>query len=143
MAGRLTRSLAVFPTVPPFTAASADELLGFLAKTDISVPLRTEGRTTAHVERWSTARFLSTYARSELIAYPIDVTPRDRPDVLLAMPNTTVGIEITEGIPTNWARTTALHDHREYENAYGPGQFCYPRLRTAPFGCLTRRSSGS
>lgn len=96
-------------------AETADQLLKLLAGIDITVPPRSE-RTTAQVERWSTARFLSTYARSALLSYPLQVTRRDRPDVLVAMPRAKVGIEITEAVPANWAKTSALHEEREYEN---------------------------
>jgi len=43
------------------------------------------------------------------------VTHRDRPDVLLEMPDRTIGIEITEAVPANWAKTSALHEDREYD----------------------------
>lgn len=102
--------------MPPISAANPNELLCQLAQLDISVPVRTEGRTTEHVERWSAARFLSSYARSSLIKYPLKVITRDRPDLLLSMPDSRVGIELTEAVPTNWARTSALHGHRGYEN---------------------------
>jgi len=101
--------------MPPIVAENAGDLLRQLSKIKIAVPGRSE-RTTEDVERWSTARFLSTYARSSLIRYPIRITPRDRPDVLLAFPNTEIGIEITEAVPTNWAKTSALHEDHDYEN---------------------------
>lgn len=42
-------------------------------------------------------------------------TIRDRPDVLLTLPFGLVGIEITEGLPADWARVDALREHSQIE----------------------------
>lgn len=85
-----------------------------LAAMDITVPPRLE-RTTEQVERWSAARFLSSYARSGLLSYPLRAIGRDRPDLLIEMPEINAGMEITEAVPANWAKTSALHQAREYD----------------------------
>lgn len=140
MAGRSTRSLAVFPIVPPFIATSSRQLLDELAAIDISVPLRTEGRTTEHTERWSTCRFLATYATTDLLTYPLKVVPRDRPDVLVTLASATRGIEITEAVPTDWAKIGALYEHRDYENLmhtprFVPGEAPRPATELNRIAC--------
>ena len=119
---------------------SADKLLEILAGIDITVPPRTE-RTTEQVERWSTARFLSTYARSTLLSYPLQVTRRDRPDILIEMPERKAGIEITEAVPTNWAKTSALHEDREYDTLMFIPR-CKPGEPTRPTEELDRIARG-
>jgi hypothetical protein len=83
---------------------------------DISVPARTEGRTTRHTETWTIARLLATLA-----AYH-----RDKPDIALTSGGLEIGIEITEAISTQYAAYQALETdlHRrskqQFEMAAGP-----------------------
>lgn len=100
----------------PIAANSADQLLTQLRRIDITVSPRAGGRTKEQVERSSTCRFLATYADTGLLDYPVHVTPRDRPDVLLTHAFAKVGIEITEAIPADWAKVSALHTQRNYIN---------------------------
>jgi len=94
-------------------ADSAADLLEKLKAIEITVPPRKKGRTTEHCERWSICRFLATYAETKLIQYPMRVKKREGPDFLLSFPSTHVGIEVTEAVPSNWARANA---HREKLN---------------------------
>lgn len=108
-------------------AETADGLLNYLAEIDISVPFRTKGRTTEHCERWSICRFLSSFANSELLSFPICLTHRDRPDFLLEQQSLKVGIEVTEVIPENDAAIDAYREHKGIEgpffvNRHVPGE---------------------
>ncbi|MDG4553441.1 MAG: hypothetical protein P9E24_04225 [Candidatus Competibacter sp.] len=98
------------------TASSPIDLLQQLRTIDISVPLRTEGRTTKQCERWSICRLLATYSETSLLDYPLQVKHEDRPDFVLSMPTVCIGIEITEAVPENWARTDAFAQHKGYDN---------------------------
>ncbi|MEI2782061.1 MAG: hypothetical protein V9H25_12740 [Candidatus Competibacter sp.] len=98
------------------TAHSSTDLLKQLRTIDISVPLRTEGRTTKQCERWSICRLLATYAETDLFDYPLQIKHEDRPDFVLSMPTVCIGIEITEAVPENWARVDALAQHKGYDN---------------------------
>lgn len=84
-------------------ANSVRDLIDMLRNIDISVPLRTKGQTTEQCERWSICRFLSTYAETNLLEFPLEVVKRERPDFLLSLPSRQVGLEITEAIPHAWA----------------------------------------
>jgi hypothetical protein len=111
------------PALPPFSAASPEEMRRTLADIDISVPLRTEGRTTAHCERWSAARMLAAKADAGELSYPLSVESRDRPDLLLTLPDRKVGVEITEATPTDWARVDAMREHLDQDQALLIPQF--------------------
>lgn len=95
------------------SARTAVDLLKQLSAVDISVPLRDSGRTTEHCERWSICRFLTTYASSPLIHYPIQLEKRERPDFVLHLPSIDIGIEITEAVPPDWAWADARRDKLE------------------------------
>lgn len=96
-------------------ADSPSVLLHQLRTIDISVPPRTEGRTTEHCQRWSICRFLSTFADGDLLHYPLRLEPGDRPDFVLALHKVPVGIEVTEAVPTDLARVDALQEYRGYD----------------------------
>lgn len=98
------------------SANSVHDLIDKLRTIDISVPLRTEGRTTEQCERWSICRFLSTYSENDLLGFPLEVTKRERPDFLLSLPSRQVGIEITEAVPPDWAWADARREKLNYDN---------------------------
>ncbi len=89
-------------------AASKSELISFLSRIDISVPPRTEGRTTKHCERWSICRLLATRADYHLLSYPLSLKHQDRPDFKLILGKDVIGIEFTEAIPQDYAAASAL-----------------------------------
>ena len=106
---------------------SRGDFLMRLAATDISVPLVIEGRTKAQVERWSVFRLLATLARCGKLAYPLEVCSGDRPDYTVSVPFGTIGIEVTEAIPRNWAWANAHREKRCHENEvmlerFAPGE---------------------
>lgn len=126
-----------------FDARCVSELLHRLCTIDIAVPLRTEGRTTEDCERWSICRFLSTYAETNLLGYPLKVEKRERPDFLLSLPSTQVGIEITEAVPPGWAWTAARGEKQNYDNAvflqrFTPGE---PKRSRAEIDAIASGSS--
>lgn len=102
--------------MPNLSAQSAADLLRQLKAIDISVPLRTGGRTTEHCERWSICRFLASYAEIELIDYPLRIEKRERPDFLLQLPSGDIGVEVTEAVPPDWAWVDARREKLNYEN---------------------------
>lgn len=83
------------------------ELRVGLAKLDIDVPLRSEGRRNHHAERYCIAHVLATLPFDRL-SFPLTLTHSDKPDFLLAMPGADVGIEHTEAVPENIARADFL-----------------------------------
>ncbi len=99
------------------TAKNAHELRAVVAGIDISVPLRTEGRTTDDCEKWSICRLLATISDSEFLNFPIEVVHRDRPDFHIKQGSMNIGIEITEVISENDA---AIDAYREHKNIDGP-----------------------
>lgn len=99
-------------------ADSSQELLNILGQMDISVPLRTEGRTDEHCERWSICRFLASFADSALLQFPLTLVHRDRPDFLLEMGQSAVGIEVTEAVPENAAAIDAYRENKEVDGPF-------------------------
>ena len=96
-------------------AHSKDELLLQLAATDIAVPLATEGRTKEDRERWSVLRLLATLAQCEQLTYPLQARPGDSPDYVVSVPGGTIGIEVTDAVPRDWARANACREEQGYE----------------------------
>lgn len=114
-------------------ACSKSDLLLRLAAIDIAVaPLGTEGRTKKHVERWSVLRLLSTLARYEQLTYPLQVRSGDRPDYLVSAPSGTIGIEVTEAVPTNWAWASARRRKQNYETFVMLERFTPGEARRTP-----------
>ena len=98
------------------SAPSSVDLLSQLAAIDISVPLRTEGRTTEHCERWSICRFLAAYAATDVLGYPLHLEKRERPDFLLRLPGSDFGIEVTEAVPPDWVWADARRERLNCDN---------------------------
>lgn len=126
-------------------ATSSTDLLSQLAATDITVPLRTEGRTTEHCERYTTARLLSTLADTPSIEYPLRVEHRDRPDFVLHCPTKQIGIECTEAVSDEWAHIDAIRE-REFPDSLimlpmlKPGERTFTNAQRAEIA--SGRSSG-
>jgi hypothetical protein len=94
--------------VDEIQAASAEELWAELKRVDISVPARTDGRTTHDTETWTICRLLSTLAKAEHLCFPLRVVHRDRPDFEIDAGSRKAGIEITEAITQQFAAYCAL-----------------------------------
>ena len=105
------------------TAATKIDLISVLRSFDITVPLRTEGRKTQHVERWSICRLLSTLAENGLLCYPVALKHRDRPDFLLQCHEAKIGIELTEASSEQYTAYSALAEHEFPDSFLEPGHF--------------------
>ena len=92
-------------------AEHPEELLEILRGIDMDVPLRTEGRKTEHTERYSICYLLSSLTNAGLLNFPISLSHEDRPDFVLSVPGTTIGIEHTEAVPQNEAAKDALREN--------------------------------
>ena len=92
------------------SAKNRTDLMNKLADVDISVPLRSEGRTKDHCEQWSICRWLSTYPN---FSFPIKLTHRDKPDFFLETSDQKVGIEHTEAIPQDYAHASVISEKKD------------------------------
>lgn len=122
--------------------SNSEELISALKCVDISVPPRTDGRTTHHTETWTICRLLSTLADSMHVSYPVSVNHRDRPDFLIRAGNTNIGVEVTEAISEQYAAYCALAE-REFPDVFlEPAHFRWgvPRLTTDEMRDLLRQS---
>lgn len=124
-------------------ASSVSELVDRLRAINIAVSPRTVGRTTEQCERWSICRFLSTYAETGLLEYPLKIAKRERPDFLLTLPSRRVGVEITEAVPPDWARADARREKLNLENLvflhrFRPGE---PRRSRGEIDAIARGAS--
>lgn len=95
---------------------SATDLKSLLDQVDTYVPGRTDGRTTAHTEKYTMHRYLETLVKNNILNFPISVLHSDRPDFIFKEKETTIGIEVTEAISQQFAEYCALRE-REYPNA--------------------------
>jgi len=74
-----------------------------------SVPPRSCGRNKTHTEAWSTSTLLASLAETELLKYPLAYEEAaDKPDLRLHLPSRSVGVEITEMVPENYAQAIAI-----------------------------------
>lgn len=96
------------PDMKRVSAHSRDSLLSSLSRIDISMPFRDSNRTTAHTERWSICRLLSTLAWENKLDYPCVGHKSERPDYVFRLGVQSVGIEITEAVKEDLARTEVL-----------------------------------
>ena len=90
-----------------FDVDSAQAFRQTLASLDTEVLPRTAGRTTDQTERYSIACLLSSLPHGRL-AFPLLVEHCDRPDMVLHFKGRRTGVEITEAVPTNAARASAI-----------------------------------
>jgi len=95
-------------------ATNKSEMINVLSAIDIKVPLRSEGRTNDHCEKWSICYWLSTYPN---FTYPILLIHRDRPDFYIKFGEQEVGIEHTEAIPSDYAHADAIYEKKDDDNA--------------------------
>ena len=95
-----------------FETTSPSELHDSLRSSDVLVPGRTQGRTSALTETWVACRFLAIAGGAGLLGFPLRVEPGDRPDLVVTMLSGRVGIEITEAVPEDDARVDAFSEHK-------------------------------
>ncbi len=101
-------------------ADTLGELRVKLAELNIDVPARSEGRRNHHAERYCIAHLLATLP-AERLSFPLTLIHSDKPDFVLAMSGSEVGIEHTEAVPENVARASFLR-----EKGLGPGIYFIP-----------------
>ncbi|WP_143492129.1 hypothetical protein [Pseudomonas sp. B28(2017)] len=104
----------------PIRAASPEELIAKLSMLDIDVPLRSEGRTTEHVERYGLAYFLSSIPHEKLL-FPLSVTHNDKPDFVIDCSSFSIGIEHIEAVSQNAAMSSFIR-----ESGVGKGIYFIP-----------------
>lgn len=107
-----------------FSANNESELLNALRGIDVQVPLRSEGRTKEHVERYAIAHLLSTLFKENSVTYPVSLVHRDKPDFLLYLSQKRIGIEHTEAVPQNEAQKAFLR-----EKGHGPDVYFISRYK--------------
>ena len=90
-------------------ATNLEELKTGLATLDIRVPARSDRRKSSHVERYCVAHLLATLPVAQL-DFPLTLHHKDKPDFLLNMSNRSIGIEHTEAVPLNVARSQVLRE---------------------------------
>ena len=96
-------------------AASANNLLQKLQRTDVQVPPRTKSRTKEQKKQRETriiCYFIATVCRTDLLEYPLRVKHTDRPDITLFMPSGCRGVEIVEAVPQAKAEADAYSEHK-------------------------------
>lgn len=91
------------------SAIDSSDLIKQLSAIDISVPLRSEGRTKEHCENWSICHWLVTYPE---LNFPLTLVHRDKPDFHLKSGKREIGIEHTEAIPEDYAHATAISERK-------------------------------
>lgn len=125
------------PSIP-----TSDELISVLQQIDISVPPRTDGRTTHHTETWTICRLLSTLANHKRLSFPVSLNHRDRPDFLIEAGNTKVGVEVTEAISEQYAAYCALAELGFPDVFLEPAHFRWgaPKLTVEEMRSLLRES---
>ncbi len=99
------------PHLERISAHSRDALLSRLSSINISVPPRGSERTTAHTETWSICRLLSTLAWEDKLDYPCVWCKDERPDYVLQLGEQHAGVEITEAVKVDLARTEVLPEN--------------------------------
>jgi len=89
-------------------ASNKKELNQILSGTSVKVPGRNEGRQTNHTEKWSICYLLSTLSSENRLTFPLSLEHKDKPDFSLSMNDMIIGIEVTESIPTDYAKCCAM-----------------------------------
>ncbi|MCY4148729.1 MAG: hypothetical protein OXF73_05175 [Gammaproteobacteria bacterium] len=98
------------------SAEDFEDLRIKLDQIDVSIPPRTQRRTSRHREAWVARHFLETIADTDLLEYPIHIKHQDRPDFLLSSQDSTTGVEITIAEHVNHARAEALSERMDKNN---------------------------
>lgn len=91
-------------------ATNAANLLTQIQANPASVSPRGQIRTILETEPWIVQRIISALASTDLLEYPLELEPSNRPDLILGMPSGQVGVEITEIVPPVYAQATAIRN---------------------------------
>ena len=91
-----------------YTFDNLSEVENYLVKDEFEIPERTSGRRTFHTE-YFTLKYILSELKSEIFSeFPVILKHGDRPDFSIIYKNHTIGIEVTESIPEQLARASAL-----------------------------------
>ena len=91
-----------------------------LRRVNVIVPDRADGRTKQHTERYSLARLIASVP--DHLNYPLMIVHDDRPDFVVVSLENRIGIEHTEIVPENVARSSFLRS-----KGLGPDMYFTPR----------------
>ena len=111
-------------------ANSNAELIKALTSINIGVLPRNEGRTKEQCERWLICRWLSTLTTVNGINFPLRVTKREKPDFQIYSGSLTLGVEVTEAIPTDYARASALAERENPDASIDISLFKFGETKT-------------
>jgi len=104
-------------------AKSPAELLAVLSKINIFVPSRENRERKYHIEQWTIARFLGTYATQGLFTYPLTAIHDDGPDLRLKFPDSTCGVEVTQATDQTYQHTEGISAQLEMPSFTVLGNF--------------------
>jgi hypothetical protein len=104
-------------------ASSKLELSEFLTKQGITVLPRGEGRTTDQCELWQLNKLLLVLNSHNRLLFPLSVEKRESPDFHIKQASTSYGIEATEIINPDYARTVTLPEAKHQESVIDPSLF--------------------
>lgn len=91
-------------------ASTEKELIEHLHKIPCDIPARGHGRTKEHTERWILRRMLATVSKVSLLNYPVALEKTERPDLILRTKKGTIGIEVTEAVPSSYAQALSVRN---------------------------------
>lgn len=97
-------------------ASSPAELNAQLSSIARRIDPRGLGRKKEQTEPWVVQRLLPTLVDLDLVAFPLEVSEGERPDVRLKWPGGSAGLELTELVPEAFAMADAIRN-REFPNA--------------------------
>jgi hypothetical protein len=90
------------------TINNENDLDVFIKKYDISIPLRLQCRRAGHTEKYSFFQFINQFRKKIINDYPVKLIHADKPDFRIVTKNESIGLEVTESIPEQLARASAL-----------------------------------
>ena len=102
---------------------SKAELLSALRAENITLPLRSEGRSKEHIERWILCRLVATLAAQDLVAFPFLANKRERPDFDIGMAEERIGLEVSEALQANYAEHQKIQETEFPDSFMEPGHF--------------------
>jgi len=94
-----------------------EQPLKILSEISVEVPGRSQGRRTEHTERWSMSYLLATLSAINTLTFPLSLTHVDKPDFILNLNESLTGIEVTESIPSDYAKCCAIAEHEKPDAA--------------------------
>lgn len=106
-----------------FRATTEIELKQHIADLAIDVAPRGKGRTTDQCEQWQIHHMLLGLNKAGLLSLPFKLTKRERPDFFVQNGSVSQGIEATEIINSDYARTMTLPEAKGAGSVVDPSLF--------------------